>query len=83
MTIIKNSILVCELSFILADNNEPWRKMRGIALGYTNPQKALRDSVDTDDKDKMENLRVNDSICINESGLLTHHVLKITHSKGV
>ena len=78
---ITNEFLKCELSYVLDDNNNPWfsGKGVGIVLGYTNPQKSLRDHVDDDDKEKLSNLRVNEtppltinqknSIYINESGL--------------
>ena len=41
------------------------------ALGYTNPQKALRDHVDSEDKTVNESFTVNGTmgILINESGL--------------
>lgn len=42
-----------------------------VALGYTNPQKAIRDHVDEEDKTVNESLSVNGTalILINESGL--------------
>ena len=60
---ITNEFLKCELSYVLDDNNNPWfsGKGVGIVLGYTNPQKSLRDHVDDDDKEKLSNLRVNET----------------------
>ena len=78
---ITNEFLKCEINYILDDNNSPWfcGKAIGVALGYTNHRKALKDHVDDDDKEKLTNLRGNESlplsvnqknsIYVNESGL--------------
>ena len=60
MMTINNSILECELSYILDDKNEPWfsGKCAGLALGYKNTKSALIDHVDDDDKEKLENVKV-------------------------
>lgn len=54
-------------------NNEPWFVGKDIAdvLGYTNPQKAIRDHVDDEDKTLNETFTVNGTSpwLINESGL--------------
>ena len=54
-------------------NNEPYwvGKDVAIVLGYTNPQKAIRDHVDEEDKGVNESFTVNGTkgILINESGL--------------
>jgi len=54
-------------------NGEPWLvgKDAAVALGYTNPQKAIRDHVDEEDKTVNESFSVNGTalILINESGL--------------
>lgn len=54
-------------------NNEPWFVGKDVAkiLGYSNPQKAIRDHVDEDDKRVNESFTVNGTkgILINESGL--------------
>ena len=54
-------------------NNEPWFVGKDVAeaLGYANPQKALRDHVDEEDKTVNESFTVNGTmgILINESGL--------------
>ena len=54
-------------------NGEPWLvgKDVAIALGYTNPQKAIRDHVDDEDKTVNETFSVNGTplVLINESGL--------------
>ena len=53
--------------------NEPWFVGKDVAeiLGYTNPQKALRDHIDDEDKTLNELFTVNGTkgILINESGL--------------
>lgn len=53
-------------------NEEPWfvGKDVAVALGYTNPQKAIRDHVDVEDKTLNELFTVNGTqgILINESG---------------
>jgi prophage antirepressor-like protein len=80
-SIIKNKTLNCELQYIEV-NDETWFKGKTVAsvLGYTNPQKAIRDHVDVDDKQKRgdfegvnetDPLSNNDknTILINESGL--------------
>jgi prophage antirepressor-like protein len=79
--IIKNKTLNCELQYIEV-NDETWFKGKTVAsvLGYTNPQKAIRDHVDVDDKQKRgdfegvnetDPLSNNDknTILITESGL--------------
>jgi len=57
----------------IAINGEPWFIGKDVAeiLGYTNPQKALRDHVDAEDKTLNESFTVNGTmgILINESGL--------------
>lgn len=54
-------------------NNEPWfvGKDVAIALGYSNPQKAIRDHIDDEDKTVNESFTVNGTkgVLINESGL--------------
>ena len=54
-------------------DNEPWFVGKDVAevLGYTNPQKALRDHIDNEDKTLNELFTVNGTkgILINESGL--------------
>lgn len=54
-------------------DNEPWFVGKDVAevLGYTNPQKALRDHIDDEDKTLNELFTVNGTkgILINESGL--------------
>ena len=54
-------------------DGEPWfaGKDVAIALGYTNPQKAIRDHVDDDDKTVNDSFTVNGTspILINYSGL--------------
>ena len=54
-------------------NNEPYFVGKDVALilGYTNPQKALRDHIDEEDKTRNESFTVNGTqgILINESGL--------------
>lgn len=54
-------------------NNEPYFVGKDVAtvLGYTNPQKAIRDHVDKDDKTQNESFTVNGTqvVLINESGL--------------
>ena len=54
-------------------DNEPWLVGKDIAeaLGYTNPQKAIRDHVDEEDKTQNESFTVNGTMgmLINESGL--------------
>lgn len=56
----------------LTINGEPWLvgKDVAVALGYTNPQKAIRDHVDVEDKTLNELFTVNGTqgILINESG---------------
>ncbi len=63
---ITNEFLKCEIDYVLDDNNNPWfsGKGVGIVLGYTNPQKSLRDHVDDDDKEKLGNLRVNETFTL-------------------
>ena len=58
---ITNELLKCELNYVLDDNNSPWfsGKGVGIVLGYTNPQKSLRDHVDDDDMEKLGTLHYN------------------------
>lgn len=54
-------------------NNEPWFVGKDVAgvLGYSNPQKAVRDHIDDDDKTLNESFTVNGTqgVLINESGL--------------
>lgn len=54
-------------------NGEPWLVGKDVAsaLGYTNPQKAIRDHVDDEDKTVNETFSVNGTplVLINESGL--------------
>lgn len=54
-------------------NGEPWFVGKDVAeiLGYTNPQKALRDHIDEEDKTVNDSFTVNGTrgILINESGL--------------
>ena len=54
-------------------DNEPWFAGKDVAtiLGYTNPQKAIRDHVDSEDKTVNESFIVNGTkgTLINESGL--------------
>lgn len=54
-------------------DGEPWFVGKDVAgaLGYTNPQKAIRDHVDTEDKSVNESFTVNGTkgILINESGV--------------
>lgn len=53
--------------------NEPWLSGKDVAsaLGYSNPQKAIRDHVDAEDKTLNESFTVNGTqgVLINESGL--------------
>lgn len=57
----------------VAIDGEPWFVGKDVALilGYTNPQKALRDHVDDEDKTLNESFTVNGTkgVLINESGL--------------
>jgi len=57
----------------VAIKNEPWLVGKDVAeaLGYSNPQKAIRDHVDDEDKTMNESFTVNGTqgILINESGL--------------
>lgn len=54
-------------------NSEPWFVGKDVAevLGYSNPQKAVRDHIDDDDKTLNESFTVNGTqgVLINESGL--------------
>lgn len=54
-------------------NNEPWLVGKDVAviLGYSNPQKAIRDHIDEDDRTVNESFTVNGTAIalINESGL--------------
>ena len=54
-------------------NGEPWFVGKDVAevLGYSNPQKAVRDHIDDDDKTVNESFTVNGTqgVLINESGL--------------
>ena len=54
-------------------NGQPWLVGKDVAeaLGYTNPQKAIRDHVDDDDKTVNESFSVNGTmaVLINESGV--------------
>ena len=54
-------------------SGEPWFVGKDIAerLGYTNPQKAVRDHIDEEDKTMNESFTVNGTpiVIINESGL--------------
>jgi prophage antirepressor-like protein len=55
-------------------NNEPYFVGRDVAdiLSYSNPQKAIRDHVDSEDKTLNESFIVNGTmgVLINESGLI-------------
>ena len=57
----------------LTINDEPWFVGKDVAeiLGYSNPQKAIRDHVDTEDKTVNDSFTVNGTkgLLINESGL--------------
>lgn len=57
----------------VAINSEPWFVGKDVAeiLGYSNPQKAIRDHVDAEDKGVNESFTVNGTMgtLINESGL--------------
>ena len=50
---------VAKLSALVAEDGEPW--FRGaeaaMALGYKNPQRAIRDHVDEEDKCILDNFR--------------------------
>lgn len=58
---------------VLEINGEPWFVGKDVAevLGYSNPQKAVRDHIDDDDKTLNESFTVNGTqgVLINESGL--------------
>nr|DAF86356.1 MAG TPA: repressor domain protein [Siphoviridae sp. ctmxA102] len=63
---------------VLDEDGDPWMvgKDVAIALGYTNPRKALADHVDVEDKRQGDGVKIRDSIgraqaatLINESGL--------------
>lgn len=58
---------------VITEAGEPWfvGKDVAVALGYSNPQKAVRDHVDDDDKTVNEMFTVNGTmaVLINESGL--------------
>lgn len=58
---------------VLEQDGEPWFVGKDVAntLGYTNPQKAIRDHVDEEDKGVNDSFTVNGTpaILINESGL--------------
>ena len=73
---------VAKLSAVVAEDGEPW--FRGteaaMALGYTNPRKAIRDHVDAEDKGVLDNFKGNETdpptnhyegaaVYISESGL--------------
>ena len=59
---------------IVTIDGEPWLVGKDVAefLGYSNPQKALRDHVDSDDRTVNKSFTVNGTavILINESGLI-------------
>ena len=63
---ITNEILKCEIGYVLDDNNSPWfsGKGVGIALGYKDTNKALKDHVDDDDKEKLGNLKVDETFTL-------------------
>ena len=63
---ITNEFLKCELGYVLDDNNSPWfsGKDVGIALGYKDTNKALKDHVDDDDKEKLGNLKVGETFTL-------------------
>ena len=63
---ITNEFLKCELGYVLDDNNSPWfsGKGVGIALGYKDTNKALKDHVDDDDKEKRGNLKVGETFTL-------------------
>ena len=71
MKIYENSEFGCVRTFTLDDVPYFSGKDVAEALGYTNPQKALRDHVDSEDKTVNESFTVNGTmgILINESGL--------------
>ena len=52
---------VAKLSAVVAEDGEPW--FRGteaaMALGYMNPQRAIRDHVDAEDRGVLDNFRRN------------------------
>ena len=62
-----------EIRTMLDEKGQPWFVGKDVArrLGYINPQKALRDHVDDDDKTVNESFTVNGTqpILINESGV--------------
>ena len=57
---------VAKLSAVVAEDGEPW--FRGteaaMALGYTNPRKAIRDHVDAEDKGVLENFKVTETVTL-------------------
>ena len=62
-----------EIRMMLDEKGQPWFFGKDVArrLGYTNPQKALRDHVDNSDKGGHDSFTVNGTqpILINESGV--------------
>ena len=85
-----------KLSVLVAEDGEPW--FRGteaaMALGYTNPRKAIRDHVDAEDKGVLDNFRGNETdpltnhnegaaVYISESGLYSLIMRsKLPHAKA-
>ena len=68
-------------------NSEPWFVGKDVAevLGYSNPQKAVRDHIDDDDKTLNESFTVNGTqgVLINESGLYSLILSsKLPNAKG-
>ena len=62
-----------EIRMVLDEKGQPWFFGKDVArrLGYTNPQKALRDHVDNCDKGGHDSFTVNGTqpVLINESGV--------------
>ena len=62
-----------EIRTMTNEQGEPWFVGKDVAeaLGYSNPQKALRDHVDTENRTVNESFTVNGTppVLINESGL--------------
>ena len=57
---------VAKLSAVVAEDGEPW--FRGteaaMALGYMNPQRAIRDHVDVEDRGILENFKVTETVTL-------------------
>ena len=87
---------VVKLSAVVAEDGEPW--FRGteaaMALGYMNPQRAIRDHVDVEDRGLLENFKVTETVTllrgnegaavyISESGLYSLIMRsKLQHAKA-